>query len=74
MATISTNRASHIRVNPNLHVGKRKTPYLTTSEQADLRKAITALQRAVDATDKQSLLINVSTAYNITRKTYSLKR
>lgn len=67
MATIATNRASHQHLNGNLRVGKPKKPVLSTSEQADLRKAIAALQRAVDSTDKSGLLVNLTTGFRIAR-------
>ena len=50
-----------------MRVGKPKRPLLSTSEQADIRKAISALQKAVDATDKTSFLLNASMAFHITR-------
>lgn len=69
MATIQTNRASHQHLNGNLRVGKPKKPILTQAEQADLRKAIAALQRAVDATDNSGLLVNLTTGFRIVRNT-----
>ena len=69
MATIATNRASHQRLNGNLRVGKPKKPILTQAEQAEVHKAIAALQRAVDATDKSGLLVNLTTGFRIVRNT-----
>jgi hypothetical protein len=69
MATIQTNRAAHQRINPQMRVGKPKKPVLSPSEQADIRKAIAALQRAVDATNKSDLLVNLTTGYRYVRNT-----
>jgi hypothetical protein len=67
MATIQTNRATFQRVNPNLRVGKRKAPYLSPTEQANLRKAIAALQRAVDDTNHATAMVNLSAAFQTVR-------
>jgi len=67
MATIATNRAAHIRVNPQMRVGKRSTPFLTQSEQATIRKAIAALQRAVDDTNRPTAMVNLTSAFQLTR-------
>lgn len=74
MATIATNRATFQRVNPQMRVGKPKRPILSTSEQAELRKAIAALQRAVDAGDKSTALVNLTTAFSITRSIITTAR
>lgn len=67
MATIQTNRASFQRINPHLRVGKQKGPVLTTTEQANIRKAVTALQKACDATDHSTAMVNLSTAFGLVR-------
>ena len=74
MATIATNRASHQHINPLMRVGKSRKPILTSSEQAEIRKAVAALQRAIDATDRMSLDVNLTTAWNITRRKLTILR
>lgn len=67
MATIADNRASFQRLNPQMRVGKAKKPALSTTEQANLRKAISALQRACNATDNSTAMVNMSTAFGLVR-------
>lgn len=67
MATIATNRATFQRVNPQMRVGKAKKAYFTPTEQANIRKAISALQRACDATDNSTAMVNLTTAFQLTR-------
>jgi hypothetical protein len=67
MATIATNRASFQHVNTQMRVGKPKRTVLSQVEQANLRKAISCLQKAVDATDDSAAMINMTTAFNLTR-------
>lgn len=68
MATISTNRATMPRVNPNIKCGASNARKVATAtEQANLRKAISHLQKSLDATTDSAMLVNLSSAFNLTR-------
>lgn len=69
MATINTSRSTHQRLNGQMRIGKPKKPVLSSLEQAQVRKAISALQKAVDATDRNTLLVNLSDVFHTTRNT-----
>lgn len=66
MATLQHNRATYQHVNGNIRVGSRK-PVATATETANIRKAIKHLQDAVNATNDTTMLVNLSSAFQLTR-------
>ena len=66
MATVQSNRATYQHINGNIRVGGRK-PVATTTETANIRKAIKHLQDAVNATNDTAMLVNLSTVFQLTR-------
>ena len=66
MATIQSNRATYQHVNGNIRVGGRK-PVATSTETANIRKAVKHLQDAVNATNETAMLVNLSSAFQLTR-------
>lgn len=69
MATISTNRATMPVINGNIRVGSaRRKRAATDVEVANIRKAISHLNKAIDATNDTLMLSNLSDAFQSIRR------
>lgn len=69
MATIATNRATMPTINGNIRVGSSlRKRAATDTEVANIRKAISSLNRAIDATNDTAMLTNLSDAFQGIRR------
>lgn len=69
MTTIATNRATMPNINGNIRVGSSKRKRAASdAEVANIRKAIGHLNRAIDATNDETMLTNLSDAFQGIRR------
>lgn len=68
MATISTHRATMPKINGNIRVGKPRKRAASDAEVANLRKAISHINRAIDATNDTLMMSSLQDAFQSIRR------
>ena len=69
MATIATNRATMPNINGNIRVGSSlRKRAATDTEVANIRKAISNLNKAIDATNDTAMMNALSDAFQGIRR------